>query len=115
MLCVGERGLVQSHAGFLERAQNVSSDLFPKCIPADCAPVCPPAGNHWPDRRNHLFTLEATGYALLALVRLNRLKEAEALFKWLNKQRRRSGAFGSTQVTRSATYRDDENKARASV
>lgn len=98
--------------------QNVFSDLFPKCmrvVPADCAPVCPPAGNHWPDRRNHLFTLEATGYALLALVRLNRIKEAEALFKWLNSQRRRGGAFGSTQVLRSATYKDDESKARASV
>ncbi|XP_075871782.1 complement C3-like isoform X2 [Nelusetta ayraudi] len=58
-----------------------------------------PAGNHWPDRRNHLFTLEATGYALLALVRLNRIEEAKALFKWLNSQRRRGGAFGSTQST----------------
>ncbi|KAM6940226.1 complement C3-like [Xenentodon cancila] len=56
-------------------------------------------GSHWPDRENHLFTLEATGYALLALVKLGRMEEAAAPFKWLNSQRRRGGGFGSTQST----------------
>ncbi|XP_034756642.1 complement C3-like isoform X2 [Etheostoma cragini] len=58
-----------------------------------------PGGSHWPDSQNPLFTLEATGYALLALVKLGRMEEAAAPFKWLNSQRRRGGGFGSTQST----------------
>ncbi|XP_028301630.1 A.superbus venom factor 2-like [Gouania willdenowi] len=58
-----------------------------------------PGGTHWPDHENHLFTLEATGYALLTLVKYGRMEEAAAPFKWLNSQRRRGGGFGSTQPT----------------
>ncbi|XP_051801045.1 complement C3-like [Acanthochromis polyacanthus] len=58
-----------------------------------------PGFSNWPDRENHLFTLEATGYALLALVKWGRMEEAAAPFKWLNSQRRRGGGFGSTQPT----------------
>ncbi|XP_041838364.1 complement C3-like [Melanotaenia boesemani] len=55
--------------------------------------------SHWPDRENNLFTLEATGYALLALIKMGRMEEAKAPFQWLNSQRRRGGGFGSTQST----------------
>ncbi|XP_034997745.2 complement C3 [Hippoglossus stenolepis] len=58
-----------------------------------------PGGSHWPDRQNALFTLEATGYALLALVKLGNMEQASVAFKWLNSQRRRGGGFGSTQST----------------
>ncbi|XP_070684604.1 venom factor-like [Pempheris klunzingeri] len=58
-----------------------------------------PGGSHWPDLHSSLFTLEATGYALLALVKMGRMEEAEAPFKWLNSQRRSGGGFGSTQST----------------
>ncbi|XP_035798041.2 complement C3-like isoform X2 [Amphiprion ocellaris] len=58
-----------------------------------------PGFSHWLDRENHLFTLEATGYALLALVKWGRMEEAAAPFKWLNSQRRKGGGFGSTQPT----------------
>ncbi|XP_054860331.1 complement C3 alpha chain-like [Amphiprion ocellaris] len=58
-----------------------------------------PGFSHWLDRENHLFMLEATGYALLALVKWGRMEEAAAPFKWLNSQRRRGGGFGSTQPT----------------
>ncbi|XP_068615078.1 complement C3-like, partial [Brachionichthys hirsutus] len=58
-----------------------------------------PDQSHWPDLHNTLFTLEATGYALLALVKLGRMKEAVAPFNWLNNHRRIGGAFGSTQST----------------
>ncbi|KAJ4944610.1 hypothetical protein JOQ06_013153 [Pogonophryne albipinna] len=58
-----------------------------------------PGGSHWPDSKNTLFTLEGTGYALLALVKLGCMEEAAAPFKWLNSQRRRGGGFGSTQST----------------
>ncbi|XP_041641340.1 complement C3-like isoform X2 [Cheilinus undulatus] len=54
---------------------------------------------HFPDRHNHLFSLEATGYALLALIKLGRMAEAAAPFKWLNSQRRIGGGYGSTQST----------------
>ncbi|KAM7394684.1 hypothetical protein PAMP_021470 [Pampus punctatissimus] len=57
-----------------------------------------PGGTHWADSQNTLFTLEATGYALLALVKLGRMEEAAAPFKWLNSQRRIGGGFGSTQA-----------------
>lgn len=53
---------------------------------------------HWPDAYNSFFTLEATGYALLALLKGGHVKEAAAPFKWLNQQRRVGGGYGSTQV-----------------
>ncbi|CAB1344448.1 unnamed protein product [Coregonus sp. 'balchen'] len=56
-------------------------------------------GTHWPDTENRLFTLEATGYALLALVKSSHMTEAAAPFEWLNEQRRRGGGYGSTQPT----------------
>ncbi|KAK3528105.1 hypothetical protein QTP86_023703, partial [Hemibagrus guttatus] len=54
---------------------------------------------HWPDAENPLFTLEATGYALLALLKGGHIQEAAAPFRWLNQQRRVGGGFGSTQST----------------
>ncbi|XP_077379564.1 complement C3-like isoform X2 [Festucalex cinctus] len=58
-----------------------------------------PDGSHWPDAHNHLFSLEATGYALLALVKMGRMQEAGKAFQWLNGQRRVGGGYGSTQST----------------
>ncbi|KAM9493800.1 complement C3-like [Clarias gariepinus] len=58
-----------------------------------------PDHTHWPDADNELFTLEATGYALLALLKGGHLQEAVAPFKWLNHQRRIGGGYGSTQST----------------
>ncbi|XP_068460339.1 complement C3-like [Clinocottus analis] len=77
--------------------------LLGKAQPYDPTPsllrAAAPGGSHWPDTQNPLFSLEATGYALLALVQLGRMEEAAAPFKWLNGQRRRGGGFGSTQST----------------
>ncbi|KAF4093330.1 hypothetical protein AMELA_G00000940 [Ameiurus melas] len=58
-----------------------------------------PDRTHWPDADNPLFTLEATGYALLALLKGGHVKEAAAPFKWLNQQRKVGGGYGSTQST----------------
>ncbi|TSK67244.1 Complement C3 [Bagarius yarrelli] len=58
-----------------------------------------PDRTHWPDADNSLFTLEATGYALLALLKGGHFEEAAAPFKWLNQQRRVGGGYGSTQST----------------
>ncbi|XP_051741717.1 complement C3 isoform X6 [Ctenopharyngodon idella] len=54
---------------------------------------------HWPDSDNHYFTLEATGYALLALIKGGHVNEAMAPFQWLNEQRGIGGGYGSTQST----------------
>jgi hypothetical protein len=68
-------------------------------LPLSFLPLSPPPdGTHWPDSENRLFTLEATGYALLALVKSHHMTEAAAPFQWLNEQRRRGGGYGSTQV-----------------
>ncbi|KAI5088907.1 hypothetical protein C0J45_21479 [Silurus meridionalis] len=54
---------------------------------------------HWPDADNSLFALEATGYALLALLEGGHFEEAAAPFNWLNQHRRVGGGYGSTQST----------------
>uniref|UniRef100_A0A8B9KBN4 Complement component c3b, tandem duplicate 2 n=1 Tax=Astyanax mexicanus TaxID=7994 RepID=A0A8B9KBN4_ASTMX len=54
---------------------------------------------HWPDSDNSFFTLEATGYALLALLKGGHMLEAIAPFKWLNEQRGYRGGYGTTQST----------------
>lgn len=43
------------------------------------------------------------------------MTEAEVLFKWLNSQRKRGGAFGSTQVLRRTTCQSSGSKTRLSV
>ncbi|KAK3509967.1 hypothetical protein QTP70_023783, partial [Hemibagrus guttatus] len=58
-----------------------------------------PDRTHWRDEGNSFFTLEATGYALLALLKGGHFEEAAAPFKWLNQQRRVGGGYGSTQST----------------
>lgn len=53
---------------------------------------------HWPDSDNYFFTLEATGYALLALIKSGHMEEAAAPFQWLSEKRGIGGGYGSTQV-----------------
>ncbi|XP_067272243.1 complement C3-like [Pseudorasbora parva] len=58
-----------------------------------------PDRTHWHDSANHFFTLEATGYALLALIKSGHMEEAAAPFKWLSEKRGIGGGYGSTQST----------------
>ncbi|XP_016303734.1 complement C3-like [Sinocyclocheilus anshuiensis] len=58
-----------------------------------------PDRTHWTDSDNRFFTLEATGYALLALIKEGHMKESVAPFQWLNEQRDIGGGYGSTQST----------------
>ncbi|KAL0966314.1 hypothetical protein UPYG_G00293770 [Umbra pygmaea] len=53
--------------------------------------------NHWGG--NDEKGTEATGYALLALVTLGKMKEAKAVNDWLVAKSRNNGQFGSTQTT----------------
>ncbi|XP_041838069.1 complement C3-like [Melanotaenia boesemani] len=55
--------------------------------------------SHWPVPRGRVYTLEATAYALLALVKFKAFQEAEPVVRWFNRQQRESGGYGSTQAT----------------
>uniref|UniRef100_A0AAZ3QD07 Anaphylatoxin-like domain-containing protein n=1 Tax=Oncorhynchus tshawytscha TaxID=74940 RepID=A0AAZ3QD07_ONCTS len=54
---------------------------------------------HWPVSENHLLTLEATAYALLALVKAGAFEEAGPIVRWLKSQGFQRGGDSSTQST----------------
>ncbi|KAL2076628.1 hypothetical protein ACEWY4_027773, partial [Coilia grayii] len=56
-------------------------------------------GIFWPVPGNHLFTVEATAYALLALVKAGEFEKAGPIVNWLRTQQRHGGGYGSTQAT----------------
>ncbi|XP_028449045.1 complement C3 [Perca flavescens] len=58
-----------------------------------------PELSHWPTPMGRVYTLEATAYALLALVKAKAFKEARPVVRWFNTQRRVNGGYGSTQAT----------------
>ncbi|CAL8285588.1 unnamed protein product [Arctogadus glacialis] len=55
--------------------------------------------DHWPVGSGHVFTLEATAYALLALVKVKDFEAAAPIVRWLSVQRSSDGGFHSTQST----------------
>uniref|UniRef100_A0A8C5C082 NTR domain-containing protein n=1 Tax=Gadus morhua TaxID=8049 RepID=A0A8C5C082_GADMO len=55
--------------------------------------------DHWPVGSGHVFTLEATAYALLALVKVKDYEAAAPIVRWLSVQRSSDGGFYSTQST----------------
>ncbi|KAI1886574.1 hypothetical protein AGOR_G00197210 [Albula goreensis] len=56
-------------------------------------------GTHWPVPGSEYFTLEATGYALMALVKAEKFDEAGKVVQWLTQKRFYGGGHGSTQAT----------------
>ncbi|XP_041759822.2 complement C3-like [Coregonus clupeaformis] len=58
-----------------------------------------PQLDHWPVPGGHQYTLEATSYALLALVKVKAYEEAGPIVRWLNKQKKVGGGYGPTQST----------------
>ncbi|XP_036419632.1 complement C3-like [Colossoma macropomum] len=56
-------------------------------------------GAFWQVPRGHHFSLEATGYALLALVKVKQFDEAGKVVHWLNRQTSPYGSSGTTQST----------------
>ncbi|XP_051560214.1 complement C3-like [Myxocyprinus asiaticus] len=56
-------------------------------------------GSHWPVAGGIYFTLEASAYALLALVKAKDFQRAAPIVNWLNNQRQSSGGYGTTQAT----------------
>ncbi|XP_047433327.1 complement C3-like isoform X3 [Mugil cephalus] len=55
--------------------------------------------SHWPVPTGRRDTLEATAYALLALVKDKAFEEAQPVVRWFNRQQRVHGGYGSTQAT----------------
>uniref|UniRef100_A0A3B3WIX9 Anaphylatoxin-like domain-containing protein n=1 Tax=Poecilia mexicana TaxID=48701 RepID=A0A3B3WIX9_9TELE len=56
---------------------------------------------HWPVQKGKDATLEATAYALLALVKdqVGAFEEAKPIVRWLSQQQRYGGDYGATQAT----------------
>ncbi|XP_078100911.1 complement C3-like [Sander vitreus] len=55
--------------------------------------------SHWPVYTGRVYTLEATAYALLALVKAKAFEEARPVVRWFNTQQKVGGGYGSTQAT----------------
>ncbi|XP_072240558.1 complement C3-like isoform X2 [Leuresthes tenuis] len=55
--------------------------------------------SHWPVPKGNVYTLEATAYALRALVKTKASEEAKHTVQWLSQQQRLDGGYGSTQAT----------------
>uniref|UniRef100_H3B954 Complement C3 n=1 Tax=Latimeria chalumnae TaxID=7897 RepID=H3B954_LATCH len=58
-----------------------------------------PEGDHWPEPKGSLFTIEATAYALLANLHYRKADRIPPIVKWLTEQRFYGGGYGSTQAT----------------
>ncbi|XP_033969799.1 complement C3-like isoform X1 [Trematomus bernacchii] len=58
-----------------------------------------PEFNHWFTPKGDICTLEATAYALLALVKAKAFEDARPVVRWFNKQQFVGGGYGSTQAT----------------
>uniref|UniRef100_A0A669EYB3 Complement C3 n=1 Tax=Oreochromis niloticus TaxID=8128 RepID=A0A669EYB3_ORENI len=58
-----------------------------------------PELSHWPVPRGRIYTLEATAYALLALVKTQNFEDARPVVRWFNAQQKVGGGYGSTQAT----------------
>ncbi|MGH0128831.1 UNVERIFIED_CONTAM: hypothetical protein FKN15_036377 [Acipenser sinensis] len=54
---------------------------------------------HWPEPASREYTLEATAYALLALVTIGEKQSVVPIVEWLLPQMRSGGGFGTTQTT----------------
>ncbi|XP_018535312.1 LOW QUALITY PROTEIN: complement C3-like [Lates calcarifer] len=55
--------------------------------------------SHWPVPKGRVYQLEATAYALLALVKTEAFEDARPIVRWFNQQQKVGGGYGSTQAT----------------
>ncbi|KAI5089756.1 complement C3-H1-like precursor [Silurus meridionalis] len=55
--------------------------------------------SHWPVKEGHFFTLEATGYALLALLETRDYEKAKPIADWLRRNQALGSGYHSTQAT----------------
>ncbi|CAM4693299.1 unnamed protein product [Caretta caretta] len=55
-------------------------------------------GNRWEDTNTHTFSIEATSYALLALLHMKKYELVRPIVRWLTEQKFYEGGYGSTQA-----------------
>lgn len=55
--------------------------------------------NRWEEPGQQLYNVEATSYALLALLLLKDFDSVPPVVRWLNEQRYYGGGYGSTQAS----------------
>uniref|UniRef100_A0A8C0G857 Complement C3 n=1 Tax=Chelonoidis abingdonii TaxID=106734 RepID=A0A8C0G857_CHEAB len=55
-------------------------------------------GNRWEDTNSPTFSIEATSYALLALLRAKKYELLSPIVRWLTEQKFYEGGYGSTQA-----------------
>uniref|UniRef100_A0A674JTF9 Complement C3 n=1 Tax=Terrapene triunguis TaxID=2587831 RepID=A0A674JTF9_9SAUR len=55
-------------------------------------------GNRWEDTNAHTYSIEATSYALLALLRMKKYELVRPVVRWLSEQKFYEGGYGSTQA-----------------
>lgn len=55
--------------------------------------------NRWEEPNQKLYNVEATSYALLALLLLRDFDTVPLVVRWLNEQRYYGGGYGSTQAS----------------
>ncbi|KAL6481993.1 hypothetical protein MHYP_G00100730 [Metynnis hypsauchen] len=58
-----------------------------------------PDRSHWPVKESHAFTLEATGYALMALLKIRDFTNTLPIVQWLKVNQKYEGSYLSTQAT----------------
>lgn len=61
-------------------------------------------GAYWQVSGGHHFSLEATAYALLALVKVKNFEAAGKAVHWLSRQSSPYGGHGTTQVSRQGFF-----------
>ena len=61
--------------------------------------VLPAEKNRWEEPNKKLYNVEATSYALLALLARKDFDTVPPVVRWLNEQRYYGGGYGSTQAS----------------
>uniref|UniRef100_A0A669B5E2 Complement component c3a, duplicate 5 n=1 Tax=Oreochromis niloticus TaxID=8128 RepID=A0A669B5E2_ORENI len=75
----------------LANENKLNKEILFKFISAD--------RTHWQVRDEFYYTLEATAYALLALITAEAYEEATPIVRWLGQYQQGDGGYGSTQAT----------------
>ncbi|XP_051240257.1 complement C3 [Dicentrarchus labrax] len=83
----------------LANENKLNREILNNFAISSCVSVSSSELSHWPIPKGRVYTLEATAYALLALVKAEAFEEARPLVRWFNQQQKVGGGYGSTQAT----------------